>query len=234
MVRSMGDELSSKDPASPAGTEKKPLPPRRPIFIVRWVRRIWRFGLASFALAMVSLIVAVTTPLTDRMYNSLMVTHDPHGEKFDYIVCLGGRYERLLWTARAYSEHRAPKVIVSNAEGAAEFMRDLLVHAGVPKGDIIVDNHSHTTFEHPIGLARVRGLDPAKQRFLLITDHEHSRRVAAVFHKAGWSNFVIHGGPRPIMTDEGGLGPIKWRVQMLPRILYEYAAFVQYWWQGKI
>jgi uncharacterized SAM-binding protein YcdF (DUF218 family) len=183
------------------------------------------------AVAMLLQIVLVTTPATEQLYGWLSVTQDP--QPADVIVCLGGRHERLVWTARAYSQKLAPRVIVSNAPGAAEFMRDLLVQCGVPRRDVIVDNRSHTTYEHPAGVAQVPGIDPARDRLLIVTDHEHSRRSAAVFRKAGYAHFSIYGGPK-MTLEETSRSMFKWRVQILPRIAYEYAALLQYWLQGKI
>ena len=39
------------------------------------------------------------------------------------------------------------------------------------------------------------------------------------------------GGPPGL---ENAKSPIRWRVQRLPRIAYEVAAYIQYWFQGRI
>jgi uncharacterized SAM-binding protein YcdF (DUF218 family) len=187
---------------------------------------------ALLALAMAFQIVLITTPLMERIFDWLSVTQQNPG-KADVIVCLGGRLERLLWTAEMYNRQRAPRVVVSNAPGAAEYMRSVLVDCGVPAGNIIVDNTSRTTGDHPAGVARAGNIDPHVTSILLITDHEHSRRVAAVFRKAGYEHFAIYGGRDPSF-DNSFKSRLKWRVQFLPRVIYECSALVQYWWQGKI
>ena len=176
-------------------------------------------------------LVMVFTPLSERLYKWLAVTSRP--QKADYIVCLGGDYERLLWTASLYDRRIAPKVVVSNAPGAAEYMRDLLVHAGVPRDRILVDDRSHTTFDHPSGIAQIPGLDPKRHHLQIVTSPEHSRRVRAVFRKAGYEHITIYGGFDPVK--EGTAQPgWRWRVQILPRLAYESTALIQYWLQGRI
>jgi uncharacterized SAM-binding protein YcdF (DUF218 family) len=197
------------------------------------------------ALAMVAEIILVSTPLPEHLYDWLSVAQELPSRPVDAIVCLGGRYERLIWTAVAYRQQRAvheasrrpgPQIIVCNAPGAADFMKYLLTNCGVPAADVRVDDRSYTTADHPAGVARLPGMDPARTEFLLVTDHEHSRRVAAIFRKAGYAHFTIYGGPfsRPGPADKTPRNLFKWRVGFIPRILYEYAALAQYWWQGKI
>ncbi len=199
--------------------------------IRRFFRRVSRGIILTLALGMLLQIVLVTTPLTDKLYFGLVVSSEP--VPADVIVVLGGRHERLIWAATAFHRKLAPRVIVSNAPGAAQEMKKLLVNCGVPEKSILLDTKSHTTAEHPAGVASVPGIDPVHQRFLIVTDHEHSRRVAACFRKAGYQHFTIYGGPLPLRDEETG-SHWKWRILFLPRIAYEYAALVQYWAQGKI
>ncbi len=220
------------EPVTPAipSTSDSPVPPRRSR-LKRLIRRLYRLVVGLLAAGMLVLILLVTTPVPESVYDWLAVTQK--AEPADFIACLGGDYERLVWTARAFNQKLAPRVIVSNAPGAAEFMRDVLVHCGVPRDDILVDSQSHTTFEHPAGLARLPGVDPARSRFLFITSHVHSRRAAAVFRKAGYAHVIMCSGPRVSFKDDR-VSRFKWRVMNLASIGYECAALLQYWLQGRI
>src|SRR5687768_8989143 len=164
-------------PTNPEGT-------KRPSAIRRVSHKLLRSAINLLALAMLFEIVLVVTPVTDKLFAWLVVTGPP--ESADLIVCLGGRHERLLWAAKTFNQGFAPKIVVSNAQGASQEMKRLLTYCGVPPDKIIVDAHSHTTAEHPAGLAALPGVDPAKSRLLIITDHEHSRRVAACFRRGGF------------------------------------------------
>jgi len=189
---------------------------------------------ARAALAGAALLAAVLifTPLTDRLYLALDVTSPPTPS--DVIVCLGGNPARLLWAVDAYRRGFASRIIVSNRPGAAQWMRDKLLQCGIPRGDIIVDDQAAVTADHPRTIASLAGIDPARTRLLIVTDHEHSRRVAACFRKAGYRHLSIVGAGFRLRQDGPFQMRCRWRLLALPQILYEYAALVQYWLQGRI
>lgn len=205
--------------------------PRRslPVRSIRWIYRKVRMLLVLFVLLQ---LVLVFTPATERLYNWLDVTGAP--EKSDLIVCLGGDPARLVWAVEAYRHQLAPRVAVSNHPGAAEWMRDRLVQCGLPPDRILVDATSGTTAEHPAGVARLPGIDPAQHRILLVTDADHSRRAVACFRKAGFTHVSVMRAGFPLRSDGPYHKRCRWRVLVLPRLLYEYAALVQYWWRGYI
>jgi len=152
----------------------------------------------------------------------------------DVIVCLGGNPGRLLWTVDAYREGLGSKIVVSNRPGAAQWMRDQLEQCGIPADRILVDDKAGTTADHPYTIEQLPGIDQDRTRLLIITDHDHSRRVAGCFRKAGFEHFRIVGAGFPLRQDGSFLRRCRWRILALPRILYEYAGIVQYWCQGKI
>lgn len=196
--------------------------------IVRWYYRL----LTLLALVALFQLVLITTPVTESLYEWLDVTSEPRTA--DVIVCLGGDTGRLIWTVDAYREGLAPTVVVSSLPGAAEWMRDKLVQCRIPPEAILVDHASGTTGEHPGGIAALPGIDPATNSFLLVTDHDHSRRVAMCFRKAGYRDFTIYGAGFKLRREAPYLRLCRWRVLVMPRLLYEYTALVKYWWQGKI
>lgn len=198
--------------------------------IVGWVYRRIR-GL--LALSMLILIVLVFTPLTGWLQDLLDVTQPP--QVADYIVCLGGEDERLIWTAELFKQGYAPKVIVSNIGEPALVMKSRMENMGVPPDRLMVDEKSRTTADHPGCIAALEGIDPTAHRFLIVTNLEHSRRAAACFRKGGYGRFSIFVG-RPSTKQEGPLTARNWRARamIVPTLAYEYTALVKYWLQNKI
>lgn len=208
------------------GARRKPGRIRR---VAGWVLRATRNLLA---IGMLAQLVLIFTPATERVYDWLSVSV-ASPERADYIVCLGGGSGREGRAAQLWHRKVAPFVIVSNAPGAAEWMRNVVADCGVPRDRIIVDNRSYTTAGHPPAVAELRGIDRESQRFVIVTDHTHGRRSRACFAEAGYKHIAIHSGrepnPRTSFRDV-----LEWRVYTIPPILYELAAMVQYWCEGKL
>ena len=208
------------------------IPAPKPWLPFRIVRRTYRLTRVSLILIALSQIVIVLTPAADRLYEWLDVSAPP--VKADYIVCLGGNPARLLWAVDAYRHGFAPKIIVSNHPVAAEWMYNKLVQCGIPRDRIISDPASGTTDAHPINVARLPGIDPRTTHLLIVTDHEHSRRAAACFTKAGYQQFSVYGSGFVPQKDIPYLMRVRGRVQLLPHLLYEYTGLLQYWVLGRI
>lgn len=208
----------------------RPGPIRR---LGRLIRRLYRIVRALLALTMLALILLLFVPAIDRLYLWMSVATPP--TKADAIVCLGGHTIREVMAAQLYHRGFAPVVVVSNAPGAAEAMRRLVVNCGVPRDKILVDNTSYTTADHPAGVARLPGMDPQRQTFIIVTDHSHSRRAGACFRKAGYQHIAVYAG-RPASREIPAeyWDRVRWRVLTMPQMLYETAGLVQYWWQDRI
>jgi uncharacterized SAM-binding protein YcdF (DUF218 family) len=196
------------------------------------IRRAYSRTRAALACATLLLAILVGTPLTEKLYMRLDVTAPP--THADYIVCLGGNPARLLWAVDAYRRGFAPKIIVSSLPGSAQWMRDMLVQCGIPRERILVDDESSVSADHPVTIAALSGIDPERTRLLIVTDHDHSRRVAACFRKAGFEHFTITGAGFPLRLSGSFQMRCRWRLMALPRIAYEYAALVQYTLQDRI
>lgn len=214
---------------SPA-TSPPPARHRRPL---RWLGWIYRLTRNLLALGMLLQVVFLLSPLPEKLYRWLVVSGPP--VKADYIVCLGGGGGiREIRATQMYRGKFAPKIIVSNEPAAAYGMRELIASYDVPRRDILVDTHSLNTAAHPHGVARLHGIDPAAQRFLLVTDDTHSRRALAVFRKAGYRHVSVYAGPPPEAEKKSFYDRMKWRVSILSQLIYEYAGLLSYWWQGLI
>lgn len=217
--------MRDSDEARPtAPTGQKAARSRHPIV------RLYRLMRSMLAAGMLVLVLLVFTPIPERIHDWLDVSEPIRHA--DYIVCLGGHPQRLVWVVEAYSRGFAPKVIVTNLPGPAQWMADRLVEAGVPKKAILVDKDAGTTADHPRSIAKLPGIDPRTQQFLIVTDYDHSRRAAACFRQAGYQNFAIYGSGFGYPPDKKH--PIKWRISMLARLGYECLAMAKYYVQGKI
>lgn len=186
-------------------------------------------------LALIALVqlVLVLTPATDAIYRWLDVTSP--SQPADVLVCLGGNESRLIWTLDAYRRDLAPRVVVSNAPGAATWMQRKLVQCGIPTEHILVDSASAVTGDHAANVARLSGISRAQTRILLVTDAVHSRRALACFRKDGFQQVaVFRSGFQMKWTGGSYQMRCRWRVVTLPHIYYELAGLVQYWWQGRI
>lgn len=194
----------------------------------RWLRRI------SVAWLIISMVLAglAVSPVVDT-WVAAMDCQQPL-EKARYILCLGGDPYRVLEGATLLREGWGEVLVVSNQEGAAELMRHWAIGWGVPPDRIVVDNRASCTREHPASIAAATGLDPAVDVCLVVTDYSHLARSQACFRAAGYRRLVMREprwtrsarGPRPYR--------IKSRLQMVPDLLYEGAAWVEYWLRGAV
>jgi len=199
----------------------------------RFASRLRRLIAGLLALAMLAQLVYVFTPVGDVVSNWLVVLQEPRPA--DFIVCLGGRDERLIWVADLYRRGLAPRVIVSNRAGAAEKMGEYLMLVGVPAGRIQIDISSQCTADHPGAIGALPGVDIRNQRFLIVTDALHSRRAAACFRRAGYGHFQFYAG-QPAGAFGGPAVGWQWRQRFLdmPYVAYEYTALLKYWLQERI
>ena len=196
-----------------------------------WLRRAYRLGRGLLAAAMLCQLALVFTPLSEWLYLRLAVTQP--AVEADVIICLGGRTDRIFWAAQLYHWGYAPLVVVSNVDDAAKHMRDRMLMCGVPADRILTDVRSRSTGDHPAEIAGLPGIDPATQRFLIVTNHAHSRRAAACFRKGGYQHFTVYGGAPPLTHWNPSLR-WRWRVKIMPYLAYEYAALLNYWCRGRI
>lgn len=176
-------------------------------------------------------IILLVTPLTEALHGQLDVTAPP--QRADVIVCLGGRDERVVAAARAYHAGFAPKVLVSNNPEAVREMHDLLRVYDVPEADILIDDKSYVTADHPAGVAAVPGIDPAGSQLLIVTDDYHSLRARGCFRHGGYAHFTI-SSPRYFSGREPAERGVRWRVFMLPYMAYEYTALLKYRLEGRL
>jgi uncharacterized SAM-binding protein YcdF (DUF218 family) len=106
---------------------------------------------------------------------------------------------------------------------------------GVPADRILIDSASRCTADHPACIAALPGVDPAEQRFVIVTDRLHTRRAAACFRHGGYRHFQLYTGRTAASYAEPIAGQ-DWRQRfhIMSDVAYEYAGLLQYWLKGRI
>jgi uncharacterized SAM-binding protein YcdF (DUF218 family) len=130
-------------------------------------------------------------------------------EPFDVAILLGGsmRYyndvlerpvysqsvDRLLQTIDLYKRGKIKKILLSGGSGRvqhphekeAPIIKEVLLNAGIPEGDIILETASRNTRENALYSAQIIQKNMPGSGVLLITSAWHMRRSMACFAKVG-------------------------------------------------
>ena len=196
------------------------------------VRRALRWGEHCLAALVLLVFVVVLTPVGSWLYGNFDCQNPLRPAK--YIICLGGDGQRVLEAARLLRDGYGEKLIVSNHGPAAGKMRDLAVDWGAPADRIIVDDRSPKTRCHPYTACRAGDIDPANDVCIVVTSYHHMKRSRACFKKAGYRHLIMRE-PRweRDARNVDRMGFVG-RVKVLPNLLYEGAAWVEYWIRGVI
>lgn len=194
--------------------------------------RCLRWTVRALALVMGLHLLLVVTPLTAWWFAAMDAQDEL--QPAEYIVCLGGDPQRVLEATRLLEEGHAQRLVVSNHGPAANMMRDLAIEWGAPPGRVIVDAESRTTRDHPSSVGRAAGIDPDRDTCIIVTSYAHMARSRACFEKAGYRRLIMRE-PRweRRFRDPQGLN-FSERVKRLPVLVYEGAAWVEYWLLGAV
>ncbi len=214
---------------SPPAAAPSPGPPlkRRTRFrtTIRWVEHAIVFGALVVALFIV-------TPVSAWIYKSFDCQDELRHAK--YIICLGGHSNRVLESARLLQEGWADYMIVSNHGRFADQMRELAIEWGADPAKVLVDRDSWTTRDHPAKVQASIGLDPANDVCIVVTSYTHMQRSKACFEKAGYKHLIIQEPrwERKFRAPEES----TWKARFLifPQMVYEGAAWVEYWIRGAV
>jgi uncharacterized SAM-binding protein YcdF (DUF218 family) len=194
---------------------------RRLVFVVQW----------SVNLVAVICLLLVFTPAGDWLGDSL-VDVDPLA-KADYIVVLGGHPERFVEAAQLYREGWAPKVIITSTKRSADRLTSITEAYGVRREDILLDDATTRTSTHPETVARLPGVDPKSQRFIILTSPYHTSRSRACFKHYGYKHICMQStGWRSGGRYWGhGMGWSR-RAANLPEQIYEVLGWGMYYVRG--
>jgi len=147
---------------------------------------------------------------------------------------------RILEAVRLYRLLRPRVVVVSGGiadkrtelRPEAEQMANVLAQAGIPPERIVIDSEAKTTHDHPRTVGPLLAARHIRQ-FVIITSPMHMRRALGVFRAQGLQPV----GSASVLQSE----QLASRPAFLPsddstllsnQALYEYAAWVMYWWRG--
>jgi uncharacterized SAM-binding protein YcdF (DUF218 family) len=147
---------------------------------------------------------------------------------------------RILEAMRLYKLLHPRVVIVSGGiadkrtelRPEAEQMANVLAQNGIPIERIVIDTEAKTTHDHP---RTVGPLLTARHvsRFAIITSPMHMRRSLGVFKAQGYDPV---GSASLLQSEQLASRPFFLpnddSVLLSNQALYEYAAWVMYWWRG--
>lgn len=218
--------MSPSDQATQPTQNVPPDRPRRRVHrVLRWIEHF----IVAVALGIV---IFIASPIPAWIYADF----DCQGElrHAKYIICLGGNSSRVIESVRLLQEGWAEKLIVSNHDRFADQMRDLAVDWGAEPAKIVVDHKSWTTRDHPRAVEQAAGIDPANDVCIIVTSYTHMQRARACFEKAGYKHVIIREPrwERDFRAPEESTW--KARFMIFPHLVYECAAWVEYWLRGAI
>jgi len=180
-------------------------------------------------LAAVLCLVLVFTPAGDWLGDALISVDPLEKPDYDYIVVLGGSYERGVAAAKLYREGWAPKVIVSSLRGSVGGLADVVKAYGVPADDILIDGEGTRTATHPETVAQLPGVDKKADRFIILTSPYHTSRSRACFERGGYEHICMRSPDWRVGGRYTGTGG-HWsqRAASLSTKLYEVLGWAMY------
>jgi uncharacterized SAM-binding protein YcdF (DUF218 family) len=147
---------------------------------------------------------------------------------------------RILEAVRLY-KLLAPRVVIVSGGIAdprtelrpeAEQMASALAAAGIPANLILTDPDAKTTHDHPRTVGPLLQARHVRQ-FVIITSPMHMRRSLGVFRAQGYDPVgSVSALQSEQLTSRPFFLPNDDSMMLSDQALYEYAAFVMYWWRG--
>lgn len=176
-------------------------------------------------------LVFVFTPAGDWLGDALIDVDQL--SKADYIVVLGGNYERGVEAASLYRDRWAPKVIVTSSKQGVGGLVDLVKAYGVPDDDILIDGQATRTLDHPETVAALPGVDKKTDKFIVLTSSYHTSRSRACFKRYGYEHVCMQSpGWRARGRYTGVTSHWTQRAETLTTKLYEVLAWTMYRLRG--
>lgn len=147
--------------------------------------------------------------------------------------------DRFLHPLKLYRMGKIDKFLITGGVGTiamdrrpeAEMLQEILLLAGVPEEDIILETRSNNTRENALYTAELLQQHPELERKLLVTSAFHMRRAKGCFDKAGIHTDVF---PADFYTSENRYTPDELIVpnpdafRLWHRIIHEVTGYVIY------
>lgn len=171
-----------------------------------------RAAAAVLALAALAAGLWAVHPVLLEAAGAFLIVQDPP-RPADAIIVLGGDWKgRIEKGIELYRQGLAPRLVVTGGRlvapetTEADYLAEVAVRAGVPRGAITVERHSYSTWENAL-----RTLELARQhgyrRVLLVTSDWHSRRAVWAFRRVyGPAGIEVLSIPSP----EWRFGTLLW------------------------
>ena len=193
-------------------------------------KRIARWMEHTIAGAALSVLAVFFSPLPGWLY--LSMDRQNELQRADYIICLGGDPARIIEATRLLQEGWADRLVVSATPAGGAWMRDRAVEWGARPEQILIDDGSFRTADHPGSIAARVGVRPERDVCIVVTSYLHLARSQACFEKAGYRHLILR---EPRWEREfRSAGGWKYRFRIFPSVVYEYAAWLEYYLRGAV
>lgn len=147
--------------------------------------------------------------------------------------------DRFLHTLQLYRLGKVNKILITGGKGflmdemvpEAEQLKRVLLLAGVPEEDIIVETGAVNTRENAVYAAQVLAQHPSWKKVLLVTSAFHMRRSEGCFRKVGVtfdSYPTDFYSSEPIFTPDYTFMPSAIAFENWHHLIHEMAGFVVY------
>ncbi|MBD1395556.1 YdcF family protein [Pontibacter sp. JH31] len=147
--------------------------------------------------------------------------------------------DRFLHPLKLYRMGKVDKFLITGGTGTvamdrrpeAEMLQEILLLAGVPQEDIIIETRSDNTYQNAVYTGELLKTLPKLDRKLLVTSAFHMRRAKACFDKAGIATDVF---PADFYTSENRYTPDELIVpspdafRLWHRIIHEMMGYIVY------
>lgn len=151
--------------------------------------------------------------------------------------------DRVMHTIQLYKKGIIKKILISGGSGRlvtkarpeADELLAVMVMAGVPEGDILLENESRNTHESAVNVKKIIPADSGN--YVLITSAFHMRRSEACFKKAGFTldtfsaDYYTH--PR-YFTLDAFLIPRADSINLWQKMFKEWTGIAAYWMAGYV
>lgn len=151
--------------------------------------------------------------------------------------------DRVTHTIQLYKKGIIKKILISGGTGRlvtkarpeADELLNVMVMAGVPEENIVLENESRNTHESAVNVKNMISIDSGN--YLLITSAFHMRRSESCFKKVGFKvdtfSADYHTHPR-YFTLDAFLIPRADSISLWQRMFKEWAGIAAYWVVGYV
>ena len=188
------------------------------------IRLMIRRGKRFLKIAMILVAIVVLFAAGLFLFPQAVLCVDSGPGKADVIIVLGGGggvHERPEYAARLFQQHAAPWILISGA-GDDDINRRILIRAGVPARDIIVENESKTTRENARFCSPILWEGKVRSA-IIVTSWYHSRRALKTFEHLE-PGIKFYSRPSHYNYKRA-----EWSRDFTRRVYWEYIKLPGYW-----